>query len=88
MAAYEYFLRGRRHFYQLNEEGWAKSREEFSRAIELDSVYAMAYAGLAEVYYTDQAAAAAHMRKLGPDNFLNYTERAEFLNGYEVAGIG
>ena len=46
-----------------------------------------AYAGLAEVYYADQAAADAHMRQLGPDNFRQYTERAEFLNGYEVVGI-
>ena len=47
-----------------------------------------AYAGLAEVYYADQAAASAHMRQLGPDNFLKYTDGAEFLNGYEVVGIG
>lgn len=46
-----------------------------------------AYAGLAEVYYADNAAAAAHMRQLGADDFLKYTEPAEFLNGYEVIGI-
>jgi len=45
------------------------------------------YAGLAEVYYADPAAASAHMRQLGPDKFLKYTEPAEFLNGYEVIGI-
>lgn len=45
------------------------------------------YAGLAEVYYADPAAASAHMRQLGPDNFLSYTQPAEFLNGYEVIGI-
>lgn len=45
------------------------------------------YAGLAEVYYADIAAAAAHIRQLGADNFLKYTEPAEFLNGYEVVGI-
>ena len=45
------------------------------------------YAGLAEVYYEDNVAAAAHMGQLGPDNFLKYTERAEFLNGYEIVGI-
>ncbi len=61
VAAYEYFLRGRRHFYQLNEQGWAKSREEFSRAIELDPDYAMAYAGLADCFsflymYADSSA--------------------------------
>ena len=46
-----------------------------------------AYAGLAEVYYSDQIAAAVHVKQLGPDNFLKHTERAEFLNGYEVVGI-
>lgn len=61
VEAYEYFLRGRRHFYQLNEQGWAKSREEFSRAIELDPDYALAYAGLADCFsflymYADSSA--------------------------------
>ena len=45
------------------------------------------YAGLAEVYYADANAARDHMRKLGPDNFLKYTESGGFLNGYEVIGI-
>jgi tetratricopeptide (TPR) repeat protein len=61
VEAYEYFLRGRRFFYQLNEEGWAKSREAFSRAIELDPDYALAYAGLADCFsflymYADSSA--------------------------------
>jgi len=46
-----------------------------------------AYAGLAEVYYADSAAAAGHMKRLGSDAFLKYTEPAEFLNGIEVIGI-
>ncbi len=45
------------------------------------------YAGLAEVYYQDKEAARAHMKRLGPDAFLNYAEPAGFLNGYEVVGI-
>ncbi|MEE4173722.1 MAG: tetratricopeptide repeat protein [Xanthomonadales bacterium] len=61
VEAYEYFLRGRRSFYQLNEEGWANSREAFSRAIELDPDYALAYAGLADCFsflymYADSSA--------------------------------
>jgi TolB-like protein/Tfp pilus assembly protein PilF len=40
MEAYEFYLRGRRHFYQLSDESWKKAREEFSRAIELDPDYA------------------------------------------------
>ena len=45
------------------------------------------YAGLAEVYYADAEAARAHMRKLGPDNFLQYAVPAGFLDGYEVICI-
>lgn len=45
------------------------------------------YAGLAEAYYADAEAARAHMRKLGPDKFLQYADSSGFLNGYEVSGI-
>jgi TolB-like protein/Flp pilus assembly protein TadD len=60
MEAYEFYLRGRRHFYQLSDESWKKAREEFSRAIELDPDYALAYAGLADCFsfiymYVDNA---------------------------------
>lgn len=50
IEAYEYYLRGRRHFYFLNQQGWESAREAFSRAIELDPDYALAYAGLADCY--------------------------------------
>lgn len=61
IEAYEYYLRGRRHFFQLSESGWARSREEFSRAIELDPDYALAFAGLADCFsflymYADSSA--------------------------------
>jgi TolB-like protein/Tfp pilus assembly protein PilF len=61
IEAYEYYLRGRRHFFQLSESGWALSREEFSRAIELDPDYALAFAGLADCFsflymYADSSA--------------------------------
>jgi len=50
IEAYEFYLRGRRYFYQLNRQGWEQSREAFSRAIELDPDYALAYAGLADCF--------------------------------------
>ncbi|MCJ7558581.1 MAG: tetratricopeptide repeat protein, partial [Gammaproteobacteria bacterium] len=58
MEAYEAYLRGRRHFYQFNGAEWKKAMVEFSRAIDLDPDYALAYAGLADCYsltymYTD-----------------------------------
>lgn len=60
MEAYEFYLRGRRHFYQFSDQGWKKAREEFSRAIDLDPDYALAYAGLADCFsfiymYADSA---------------------------------
>ena len=48
IEAYEYYLRGRRHFYQFSEQSWKQAREDFSRAIDLDLDYALAYAGLAD----------------------------------------
>jgi len=50
MEAYEAYLRGRRHFYQFNDAEWRKASVEFSRAIDLDPDYALAYAGLADCY--------------------------------------
>ncbi len=60
MEAYEYYLRGRRHFYQFSDQGWKKAREDFSHAIDLDPDYALAYAGLADCFsfiymYADSA---------------------------------
>lgn len=60
IEAYEYYLRGRRHFYQFSDKGWKQAREDFSRAIDLDPDYALAYAGLADCFsfiymYADSA---------------------------------
>jgi TolB-like protein/Flp pilus assembly protein TadD len=60
MEAYEFYLRGRRHFYQFSDQGWKQAREDFSRAIDLDPDYALAYAGLADCFsfiymYADSA---------------------------------
>ena len=61
IEAYEYYLRGRRQFFMLNRHGWEQAREMFSRAIELDPDYALAYAGLADCFsflymYADSSA--------------------------------
>jgi TolB-like protein/Tfp pilus assembly protein PilF len=60
IEAYEYYLRGRRHFYQFNDQAWKQAREDFSHAIDLDPDYALAYAGLADCFsfiymYADSA---------------------------------
>lgn len=60
IEAYEFYLRGRRHFYQFNDKSWKQAREDFSHAIDLDPDYALAYAGLADCFsfiymYADSA---------------------------------
>ena len=48
--AYEAFLKAHFQFNKLNPEGIDKSIEYFQQAIALDPKYAMAYAGLSDVY--------------------------------------
>ncbi len=51
-AAYEYYLRGRQHLPRMTKAELQKSGEMFARAIELDTGYAPAFAGLATVHAT------------------------------------
>ena len=48
VEAYEYYLRGRKFFYQYSRRGIEFARQMFARAIELDPAYASAHAGLAD----------------------------------------
>ncbi len=50
IEAYEAYLKGRFHWNKRTEEGFQQAVEHFSRAIELDPLYALAYAGLADCY--------------------------------------
>jgi len=50
--AYEAYLKGQYSLYRWTEEEWYKSIEYFEQAIEKDSGYAQAYAGLAASYYS------------------------------------
>lgn len=47
IETYEYFLKGKQHYHRL---AFNESKKYFERAIELDPEYALAYAGLADVY--------------------------------------
>jgi serine/threonine-protein kinase len=49
-AAYRDYLKGRYHWNRWTEEGFYKAIEYFRKAIEKDSGYALAYAGLADSY--------------------------------------
>jgi len=52
MAAYEYYLRARQHLPRMTRPELERSGEYFQRAIEVDSAYAPAFAGLAMVHAT------------------------------------
>jgi len=49
-AAYRDYLRGRFHWNQRDESGIRRSIEDFTRAVQRDSSYALAYAGLADAW--------------------------------------
>ncbi len=48
--AYQLYLVGRHHLNRSTDDGFAKGRDSFRQAIEKDSNYALAYAGLADAY--------------------------------------
>jgi TolB-like protein len=49
--AYNFYLQGRYFWYMRTEEGLRRSVEYFNKAIDIDTNYAVAYAGLADAYY-------------------------------------
>ncbi len=46
--AYDYYLRGRYYYHQGRQKSYQYAREMFIKATELDSNYALAYAGIAD----------------------------------------
>jgi tetratricopeptide (TPR) repeat protein len=48
VQAYDYYLRGRNFFFQYRTRGIEFALQMFSKAIELDPSYALAYAGIAD----------------------------------------
>jgi DNA-binding winged helix-turn-helix (wHTH) protein/Tfp pilus assembly protein PilF len=48
--AYQEYLQGRFNYAKRTADGLRKALRNFERAIEIDSMYALAYAGIAEVY--------------------------------------
>jgi len=48
--AYQEYLRGRFNFSKRTADGLTKALQHFETAIEIDPLYALAYAGIAEVY--------------------------------------
>jgi len=50
IQAYDYYLKGREYFHKVTRKNVKYASDMFSRAIEEDSNYALAYAGLADCY--------------------------------------
>jgi adenylate cyclase len=48
--AYDYYLRGRRYFYEFTRRQFHNAIRMFKKAIEQDPNYALAYAGMADAY--------------------------------------
>jgi serine/threonine protein kinase/cytochrome c-type biogenesis protein CcmH/NrfG len=48
--AYDFYLRGRKYFYQYSRKGMEFALQMFQRASEIDPNYALAYAGMADCY--------------------------------------
>ncbi len=48
--AYQYYLKGRFHWSKYTKEGLEQAIEHFRKAIDLDSNYAVAYAGIVDCY--------------------------------------
>ena len=48
VQAYDYYLKGRKYFYEYRAKGFELARQMFARAIAIDNNYARAYAGLAD----------------------------------------
>jgi serine/threonine protein kinase/Flp pilus assembly protein TadD len=48
IQAYEYYLQGRQYFHQAREQSLRFAQQMFSKAVEIDPRFALAWAGLAE----------------------------------------
>jgi TolB-like protein/Flp pilus assembly protein TadD len=48
VQAYDYYLRGRKFFYRHGQSNFEFARQMFSKAIEIDPGFALAYAGIAD----------------------------------------
>jgi len=48
VAAFDYYLKGRKYFYEMSRRSFEFAREMYSKSIELDPNYALAFAGIAD----------------------------------------
>lgn len=70
LQAYEYFLKGREHFFRYSKDGMMEARELLGRSIVLDSNFAHAYALLAWTYWFEFSNGWTH----DPESTLDHAE--------------
>jgi len=63
--AYQLYLQGLHYSYKLNEEGSREAIDYFNKAVAKDPNYALAYAGLADAYYSLGEAGWAAPKQVG-----------------------
>lgn len=51
LQAYDYYLKGRNHYYKYTKADMLAAIQLFNKALELDPNYALAYAGLGDSYF-------------------------------------
>jgi serine/threonine protein kinase len=76
LTAYDYYLRGRDFYYRYQREDNTLAMTLFKKAIEIDSTYALAYAGVADAY-----AKGLEMRMYSP----NLIDSAEWFAQRSIA---
>lgn len=84
LKAYEYFLRGRRHFYDWNSEDNRKAREFFEAALARDPTYCVAQVFLAFTYYADWIGGWTGTPREALDRFFALAEGALALDDTEA----
>lgn len=101
VQAYDYYLKGRKFFYEFRAKGFELARQMFARAIVIDDRYARAYAGVADccsflyMYFDSSEAnlkeantASRKAVEIDPDNAEARASRGLALslsNDYEAA---
>ncbi len=75
IKSYEYFLQANQHYYRLNPDDNIKAARLYQKAIERDTRFARAYAGLAKTYTTGHFLGWQRTENALP-NALEYAQKA------------